>query len=156
MAIIFSTAECSYCQELRGKLEQAGLKAGTDYSEVSDPSTLACKGFTSTPSTQLDNGKCLPFSTCAVQCQYDAILAEHDGKQKTEPNVATTPVATAAQGGVWSEEVSIKWGGVTTAPKKTYEDLDVTSTVPVPPEVPIGLTIALRDHKKAPVGRKIA
>jgi hypothetical protein len=57
----------------------------------------------------------------------------------------------------------VDWGAKNTPPTiaqtpATYQPPDVTLTpvLPVPPPVTDGITIALRNHKKMPIGRKVA
>jgi hypothetical protein len=90
-----------------------------------------------------------------VSCQYTAIANEYSATTTEEPaKVWEQP--TEGLPDVWSEqELTVKWGAITSEEAKTYEELDVSSVEPIPPDMPVGLTIALRDHKKVPTGRNI-
>ena len=159
-ALIYVANGCHFCIQLEDDLRRAGIPFNTTFDNS------AC-GFGKTPGTYL-NGNCYGYDTYDIGAQYNKI-AEDYSKPTASPTPTTTPTptpkpaaaapaaATTAKTVVWAKEtLTIKWGGVSGTAAKTYEDLMLEATNPVPPDEPVGLTIALRDHKKAPTGRKIA
>jgi glutaredoxin len=156
-ALIYVHPGCDFCTQLENRLTNAGIP----FTTTEDNS--AC-GFGKTPGTYL-NGTCYGYDTYDINAQYDAIAADYNAPTTpaapsvnpapaAEAPAATTPAAAAAPAA--SEELIIKWGGVSGTAAKTYEELLLEATNPTPPDAPVGLTVALRNQKKAPIGRKVA
>ena len=156
-ATIYIMDGCEYCIQLKANLNNAGIPYNVTYG---DP---GC-GFPATPGTYL-NGNCYGYPNYDINAQYNKI-AEDYSKTTAPPTPITTPTptpkpaapaaATSDKPTIWAgEELTIKWGGVSGTAGRTYEDLMLAATNPVPPDEPVGLTIALRDQKKAPTSKKI-
>lgn len=153
-AIIYTIINCEFCADLKGRLNEAGVP----FTETSDARVSGHCSFQGAPGTYLpDTGACLSFEQYGVDGQYARIVAYHQDQRNKEPEKIVTPSyyeQQLANIGIWSEELTIDWGGTPQYPmEELYEELDVTSTVPIPPEMPEGVTIALRDHKRAPSRR---
>lgn len=153
-ATIYIMDGCEYCIQLKANLTKAGIPFNVTYDNS------AC-GFGSTPGTSL-NGNCYGYPTYDINAQYNKIAEDYSPPTApttpiTTPTPTPAPAAAAANPTVWAgEELTVKWGGISGTAGKTYTDETRDATDPVPPDEPVGLTIALRSHKKAPTGRKIA
>jgi len=144
---------CHYCDDLKSRLTSAGIPYNTTY-------TTSC-GFSATPGTILSNGTCMGYPTCNVDCQFAAIQNEH-APPTASPTKAVISTATTAKTAtatadpnkpsIWaSGELTIKWGGISGTAAKSYSDATADATNPLPPEAPVGMTIALKElaHKKS-------
>jgi hypothetical protein len=63
----------------------------------------------------------------------------------------------------WSNTVTINWGGKNAPPVVAETpvgwmppDIELTPVLPLPPAMQTGVTIALREHRRMPKGRKVA
>lgn len=81
----------------------------------------------------------------------------------TDVYVTTTDSTPPWKTSDWSNIVTIDWGQRNPRPAIAEEpvdwmspDIQLTPVLPLPPIRSTGITIALRDHKKMPKGRKIA
>jgi len=162
-ADVFVMDGCHYCEDLMSRLRNAGIPFTAYYSDDN-----GC-GFRATPGTYIwadgGGGNCYGYPTCDVDCQFAAIRAAYSPATApatpiTTPTPAPKPPAPAGAASdkptVWAGEVlTIKWGGVSGTVGKTYEELMLEATNPIPPDEPVGLTVALRETKKAPTSKKI-
>ena len=143
-AIIFTMPGCTYCNSLKQKLDAASIP----YTETTaDP---GC-GFTATPGTKLSKGGCYGYNNgYNWEAQYTVIANDYSKAAPAEPINPVTPTKTTTRPTIWADdELSIRWGAVAASiPELEYGNEDLTSTEPVPPEMPVGLTVALRDRKK--------
>jgi hypothetical protein len=163
---------CSHCATLEGLISNAGLTSQVSF-VYSDP---GC-GFNSTPGTKTAAG-CYGFPSCDEQCQFAAIqTATSSGKSAptatpAKPVTTTTTAATATKVVdnnppwkklKWSNTLTINWGGKNAPPVIaetpvgwTPPDISLTPVLPLPPVMQTGVTVALRDHRRMPKGRKVA
>lgn len=170
VAQVFVATGCEFCAQLEGMISSAGLTSQVTY-VYSDP---GC-GFGSTPGTKTAKG-CFGYPSCDVNCQLNAIKAAVDaGKAPAAPATPakpataskTTPAVTEATPAWkttnWANEITVDWGVKNPKPVIAETpagwmppDILLTPVLPLPPAVTAGITVALRDHKKMPKGRKVA
>ena len=169
IATIYTMTGCSHCATLEGLISSAGLTG--DVTVVTDQGVKCGSG---TPCTVItSSGTCYGFPSCDETCQMAAIQAASSSTaaktSTTTPAKTTSPApATAAPTPAWkttkwSNTVSIDWGAKNPKPVVVetpagYEppDTDLTPVLPLPAPVSAGISVALRDHRKKPVGRKVA
>lgn len=143
---IFVMDGCHYCEQLMAKLDAANIPYKAYYTEDN-----GC-GFKSTPGTYLD-GNCYGYPSCDVDCQFNHIQEAYSKSTTPTPsNVSPAPASkttTPDASAVYSNEITIKWGGIQTGyAGKRYSDATDEAVTPIPPEQPVGMTIALREKSK--------
>lgn len=156
--VLFVLVGCSHCAWLEAQLDSKKIP----YTTTS--SVPAGSGFSAAPGTVLRSGTFAGYPACDDACQLAKIVAEHDALGNV-PTPAPGPIPTP--GGtptVWSNVVKVTYVEHTTddsvAPGTTpldWQPSDITldPVSPAPPAAVLGLTIALRDHKKAKTSRKV-
>ena len=154
---------CPHCANLESLLSNAGIKYTVDMSQ-------SCQCY---PCAILCNGS--HVTSCGGGAENDVFSAIQSSVASTaKAATPTTPAKTSTAAGTaattpswkttkWANELSVDWGAKNTPPviaqtPATYQPPDVTLTpvLPLPPPVTDGITIALRNHKKMPIGRKVA
>ena len=153
---------CPHCANLESLLNNAGIKYIVDMSK-----SCACY-----PCAILCNGN--QVSSCGGGAEQDVFTAIQQSVAAAKSATPAAPASTPSSAGaaatspswkttIWSNELSADWGAKNTPPTiaqtpATYQEPDVTLTpvLPIPPPVTDGITIALRNHKKMPIGRKVA
>ena len=168
IATIYTMTGCSHCADLEGLIANAGLT--NSVAVVNDQGVKCGSG---TPCTVITStGTCYGFPDCDETCQMAAI--QKASSSTATPASTTTPAktTTAAPAAAatpawkttkWSNTVSIDWGARNPLPTVAetpvgYEppDISLTPVLPLPAPVSAGISVALRDHRKKPVGRKVA
>jgi hypothetical protein len=171
IATIYTMTGCEHCATLEGLISSAGLT-----SQVTVVVDQGVKCGSGTPCTVISaTGTCYGFPSCDETCQMAAIQAA--ASPTATKTSTTTPAATPKAAGTttvvtptpawrtsnWGNELSIDWGAKN--PKPTiaqtpagYEppDVSLTPVLPLPPVMSDGITVSLRDHKRLPIGRKVA
>ena len=153
---------CPHCANLESLLNNAGIKYNVDMSQ-------ACQCY---PCAILCNGS--HVSSCGGGAENDVFSAIQASIGSAKSATPAAPAATSSSAGAaattpswkttkWANELSVDWGAKNTPPviaqtPATYQEPDITLTpvLPLPPPVTDGITIALRNHKKMPIGRKVA
>jgi hypothetical protein len=114
------------------------------------------------------------YPGCDSNCQLNAIKAAAAPSAKpATPAAPATTVKTAPATAIaptpawktseWSNDIVVNWGERNPKPVIAetpvgYQppDIQLTPVLPIPPVITTGITIALRDHRRLPKGRKIA
>jgi hypothetical protein len=167
---VITMAGCPHCENLKSMLNSAGIK----YTETTS-GNCACY-----PCVVLCNKSTMDCCGKDESVLFNAIktsiaTAAPAPAPSTPANPSTTPTTKPTTplvaGGaaptwkvaLWSNEVAITWGEPNPRPtvKETpldwqHPDVQLTPILPLPPLMTTGITVALRDHKKMPKGRKIA
>lgn len=162
---------CGHCSNLESMLNSAGIvyKTTTSGGCGCYPCAVLCNGSTVT--------------SCGGNAEYDvfnaikASIAVSGGSTSQTGGTTSTKVTKPAETdttvtvddtpawrvAIWSNEVTINWGEPNKRPtiKETpvdwqHPDVQLTPVLPLPPQMTTGITVALRDHKKMPKGRKVA
>ena len=159
---VITLSGCPHCANLETMLTNAGIKYTVDMSQ-----SCACY-----PCAILCNGS--HVSSCGGGAEQDVFNAIQQSVGTSKAATPAAPASTSASAGtaattpswkttIWANEISVDWGAKNTPPviaqtPANYQPPDVTLTpvLPIPPPVTDGITIALRHHKKMPIGRKVA
>jgi len=173
IATVYALTGCEYCESLISLISNAGLTS--QVSIVYDQGNGGCGS--ANPATVI-GGTCHGYPSCDYNCQFAAIqaaaspAAKQSSTTKPVSTAKTAPTASATTAASttpawrttkWSNTLTIDWGAKN--PKPTiaetpagYEppDVSLTPVLPLPPVMAAGITVALRDHKKMPPGRKVA
>jgi len=173
IATVYALTGCEYCESLISLISNAGLTS--QVSIVYDQGNGGCGS--ANPATVI-GGVCHGYPSCDLNCQFAAIQAAASPAAKQ--STTTTPTSTAKAAPTasatttanttpsWktakcSNTLTINWGAKN--PKPTiaetpagYEppDVSLTPVLPLPPVMAAGITVALRNSKKMPPGRKVA
>ena len=163
--VIITLSGCPHCANLETMLNNAKIAYTVDMSQ-----SCACY-----PCAVLCDGS--HVSSCGGGAENDVFSAIQASiasttKAATPTAPAATPKATPAASTAaspawkttkWANELSVDWGAKNPMPTIAqtpagYEppDVSLTAVLPLPPTQADGLTIALRDHKKMPIARKVA
>ena len=165
---VITMAGCPHCENLKSMLNSAGIK----YNETGS-GNCACY-----PCVVLCNGSTMDCCGKDESTLFSAIKSSIATTTPTSPTTkpTTTPAATPAapkvttetikttawKTSLWSNEITIDWGKKNQRPtiKETpvdwqHPDVQLTPVLPLPPQMTAGITVALRDHKKMPRGRKV-
>ena len=168
IATIYTMTGCSHCATLVQLIASANLT-----SQVTVVNDQGVKCGSGTPCTVITStGTCYGFPDCVETCQMAKIQAASSSTAtpsstttpaKTSTAPATTAAAPSWKTTRWSNYVTIDWGARNPKPVVVetpvgYEppDISLTPVTPLPPPVSAGIQVALRDHRKKPVGRKVA
>ncbi len=164
---IITLSGCPHCANLETMLNNADIKYNN-----TESGSCACY-----PCAVLCDGS--QVSSCGGGAENDVFAAIQKSvasttKAATPTAPAATPKATPAASASaaaspawkttkWANELSVDWGAKNPLPTIAqtpagYEppDVSLTAVLPLPPTQADGLTIALRDHKKMPIARKVA
>ena len=172
---VYTATGCEYCEALKGWISNAGSGVSSKVTIHTDEGTGGC-GNGTVPCTII-NGTCYSYSGgCDNSCQWSHIQSAVSSAPAATPAKPATTTSTAGSTAtnettttpawkttIWSNEITVDWGAANPRPTIAetpggWEPADVTLTpiLPLPPPMTTGLTVALRNHKKLPIGRKVA
>jgi len=164
---IITLSGCPHCANLESMLNNAQIKYTVDMSQACQcyPCAVLCDGSHVTScggNAENDVFAAIQKSIAATTTKTSttAPLSTTTTTPASAASVTTTPAWRTTK---WSNALSVDWGAKNPLPTIAqtaagYEppDVSLTPVLPVPVPQAAGLTVALMDHKKMPIARKVA